>query len=112
MKEYTIEEALELLIRGYSESKQGFLTVEDQNMIANIKSDIADLKAVDWSKVKVDTKILVRDYEQADWVKRYFAKYENERVCAWTRGGTSWSAGDKGVRGWDYAKLAEEEEND
>jgi len=79
-----------------------------------IKSDIADLKGdtVDWSKVKVDTKILVRENEQEDWEKRYFAKYENERVFAWSCGGTSWSARDKAVLGWKYAELAEEEEND
>lgn len=114
MKEYTIEEALGLLIRGYSASKRGFLTVKDQKMIAKIKSDIADLKGdtVDWSKVKVDTKILVRGNEQADWGKRYFAKYENELVYVWGCGRTSWSAFDKEVFGWKYAKLAEEEEND
>jgi len=79
-----------------------------------IKSDIADLKGdtVDWSKVKVDTKILVRENEQEDWEKRYFAKYENERVFAWFCGGTSWSARDNVVLGWKYAELAEEEEND
>ena len=67
---------------------------------------------IDWSKVKVDTKILVRDNEQEDWGKRYFAKYENERVFAWCCGGTSWSARDNAVFSWKYAELAEEEEND
>ncbi len=28
---------------------------------------------VDWSKVKVDTPVLVRDFEGAKWEKRYFA---------------------------------------
>ena len=32
---------------------------------------------VDWSKVAVDTPILVRDSEEESWRKRYFAKYEN-----------------------------------
>jgi hypothetical protein len=87
---------------------------EEMKEYTIIKSDIADLKGdtVDWSKVKVDTKILVRNYEQEDWSKRYFAKYENERVFTWSRGKTSWSVCDKEVIDWNYAKLAEEEEND
>ena len=32
---------------------------------------------VDWSKVEVDTPILVRDFEGSDWFRRHFAKYEN-----------------------------------
>ena len=30
---------------------------------------------VDWSKVEVDTPILVRDFEGSDWFRRHFAKY-------------------------------------
>ena len=63
---------------------------------------------VDWSKVEVDTPILVRDYEGQKWARRYFAKYENETVYAWDGGRTSWS-GD-GVTEWEYVKLAEGEE--
>lgn len=63
---------------------------------------------IDWSKVEVDTPILVRDYEGQEWARRYFAKYENETVYAWDSGRTSWS-GD-GVTEWKYAKLAESEE--
>ena len=63
---------------------------------------------IDWSKVKVDTPILVRDYEGQEWARRYFAKYENETIYAWDCGRTSWS-GD-GVTEWEYAKLAESEE--
>lgn len=63
---------------------------------------------IDWSKVEVDTPILVGDYEGQEWARRYFAKYENETIYAWEGGRTSWS-GD-GVTGWDYGKLAESEE--
>lgn len=59
----------------------------------------------DWSKVKVDTPILVRDYEGQEWARRYFAKHENETIYAWDSGRTSWS-GD-GITEWKYAKLAE-----
>lgn len=65
---------------------------------------------VDWSKVAVDTPILVRDLEWREWAKRYFAKYENGLVYAWGNGRTSWSAGGKDyVTNWKYAKLAESE---
>lgn len=63
---------------------------------------------VDWSKVAVDTPILVRDYDEQDWFKRYFAKYENGVVFSWAEGSTSWSA-ERTTR-WKEAKLAESEE--
>ena len=68
---------------------------------------------VDWSKVEVDTPILVRDSEKNVWKKRYFAKYENGMVCTWGYGATSWSADSDNVCDWEMAKLAEgEEKND
>ena len=66
---------------------------------------------VDWSKVEVDTPILVRICEDGEWLKKYFAKYEDGHVYAWTSGCTSWTAAnDKSVSAWPYAKLAESEE--
>lgn len=66
---------------------------------------------VDWSKVEVDTPILVRTVEWAEWARRYFAKYEDRMVYVWNLGRTSWSAtNDKDVSAWPYAKLAESEE--
>ena len=66
---------------------------------------------VDWSKVKVDTPILVKDILKSEWIKRYFAKYENGRVYVWKEGKTSWSAvNEHDVNSWKYAKLAESEE--
>lgn len=65
---------------------------------------------VDWSKVPVDTKILVRDSEDGRWEKRHFARYENNIVFAWDSGCTSYSAyGCDNVAGWKYVKLAEED---
>ena len=65
---------------------------------------------VDWSKVEVDTPILVKDYEDAtiSWIRRYFAEYKDGVVYAWNGGCTSWS--EKCMTGWKYAKLAESEE--
>jgi hypothetical protein len=66
---------------------------------------------IDWSKVKVDTPILVKDILKSEWIKRYFAKYENGRVYVWKEGKTSWSAvNELDVNSWKYAKLAESEE--
>lgn len=65
------------------------------------------LGIVDWSKVAVDTPILVRDFETSRWEKRYFASFENGMVYAWDGGTTSWSAENKNTMSWEYAKLAE-----
>ena len=58
---------------------------------------------VDWSKVTVDTPILVRDYEDSTWFKRHFAKYEDDSVFAWIDGQTSWTT--KEIKNWKFAKL-------
>ena len=61
----------------------------------------------DWSKVKVDTPILVRQGKNGEWLERHFAKYENGNVYAWVDGQTSWTGADE-IK-WKYAKLAETE---
>lgn len=62
---------------------------------------------VDWSKVEVDTKILVSNHGDV-WHKRYFAKYENDKVCAFVGGATSFSKGGCYIS-WKYAKLYKED---
>ena len=62
---------------------------------------------VDWSKVAVDTKVLVSDSGN-HWSKRYFAKRKDGRYYTWYQGATSWSA--YRMETWDYAKLAEDAE--
>ena len=64
---------------------------------------------IDWSKVAVDTPILIRDSSFSEWGKRYFAKYENGIVYAWNNGATSWS-GDR-CTPWKLAKLPERSSN-
>lgn len=59
---------------------------------------------VDWTKVAVDTPILVSD-DNEDWYRRHFAKYENGLVYAWDAGKTSYTT-DATIY-WEYAKLAE-----
>ena len=68
---------------------------------------------VDWHEVTIDTPILGRDSENTEWLKKYFAKYENGQVYVWNLGRTSWTApNDKSVSAWSYAKLAESEESE
>ena len=62
----------------------------------------------DWSKVEVDTPILVKHRLDGEWEKRHFVKYENGDVYAWDNGRTSWTEND--VSAWKYAKLAESNE--
>lgn len=75
----------------------------------NQRIDIAEyLGIVDWSKVAVDTPILVKQNEQDEWEKRHFAYFKDERVYAWLCGSTSWSADYEGdTTDWNLAKLAE-----
>ena len=62
---------------------------------------------VDWSKVPVDTPILVRDSKNDEWIHRHFAKFEDDYVYAWDDGQTSWSS--LNTVDWKYAKLAKDE---
>ena len=67
-----------------------------------------ELGIVDWSKVKVDTPVLVSG-DGKTWYKRYFASFDKGNILAWEYGATSWSTDDPNneVFRWNYAKLAE-----
>ena len=62
----------------------------------------------DWSKVAVDTPILVRQTKDGEWLRRHFAKYEGGIVYTWKDSHTSWT--EDCMTGWDYGKLAESED--
>ena len=49
------------------------------------------LGIVDWSKVKVDTPIIVNEFFSVD-VRRYFKEYKNGKVYYFGGGRTSWSS--------------------
>lgn len=67
-----------------------------------------ELGIVDWSKVPVDTPVLVWDDDSKKKLKRYFAFFGDGRVHTWGSGATSWSINDEDyVSDWDYAALAE-----
>ena len=59
-----------------------------------------------WDKVEVDTKVLVRDRPDDEWLKRHFAKYEDGKVYVFEDGRTSWS--DRGIKHWQETKLLED----
>lgn len=63
---------------------------------------------VDWSKVPIDTPVLVREYETDKWIPRYFAGInEDGNVIASDSGATSWSDdGENLTVNWKQAKLA------
>lgn len=70
---------------------------------------------VDWSKVPVDTLVMVRDCEDDEWVLRYFVGINEEapkfRFVTWSSGATSKTAYGN-YTPWKYCKLAEDEDND
>lgn len=70
--------------------------------------DIAEeLDIVDWSKVAVDTPILV-SLDDELWLCRYFADFKNGIVYTWSSGATSWSVRKRECKdAWSFAKLAE-----
>lgn len=76
--------------------------------------DFKKVYDVDWSKVAVDTKILV-SFDNEKWYKRYFAKFEDGKIYTFANGTTSFSYNYRELVPWNYAKLykedGEEEEN-
>lgn len=77
----------------------------ERNEVLNIAGELG---IVDWSKVAVDTPVLVSS-NGIEWCKRYFASFDRGNVLAWEYGATSWSVDDAEceVYRWSYAKLAE-----
>ena len=66
-------------------------------------------EVVDWSKVPVDTKVLVSSNGE-NWYRRYFAKFEEGKVYCFDSGATSFSVEDYDyeVTIWKYVKLYQE----
>ena len=82
--------------------------VFDRKGIENILMPYKEEHETDWSKVAVDTPVLVRNYEEEIWYKRHFAKYEDDKVYVWSDRTTSWTGSHKTT--WKFVKLAEEGE--
>lgn len=66
-----------------------------------------ELGIIDWSKVKIDTPILV-SLDGETWLCRYFAAFKNGIIYTWSSGATSWSVRKREYQdAWSFAKLAE-----
>lgn len=109
-KRYTSDGMELVLVRSFStlwlQDEKTQECIEDMlNLDEIVRMDFKEI--VDWSKIPIDTKILVSD-DGEDWIRRYFAKYEDGRVYAFMEGTTSFTVYNEGVCDWEYAKLYEE----
>ena len=92
--------------------KKAMMATALKNILPKLKRNecisIADeLGIIDWSKVEVDTPVLVSN-DNKEWIKRYFARYEDGNVYCWLNGKTSWTAiCELSIGHWDYTKLVE-----
>ena len=75
-------------------------STEDRELLWSIEDEI------DWNKVEVDTKVLVRNKPDDEWVKRHFAKYDGSKVYVFRDGRTSWN--NVGITYWEETKLWED----
>ena len=75
-------------------------STKDRDLLWNVKDKL------DWDKVEVDTKVLVRNKPDDNWLKRYFAKYEDGKVYVFKNGRTNWN--NEGITHWQETKLWEE----
>ena len=55
---------------------------------------------IDWSKVEVDTKLLIDGV-----TRRYFAKYKDGLVYTFKNGTDYWSSGSSDLKQWDEDKV-------
>ena len=82
----------------YASTSLKFST-EDRELLWETEDEI------DWNKVEVDAKVLVRDKPYNEWLKRHFAKYEDGKVYVFKDGRTSWNS--RGITYWKETKLWE-----
>lgn len=124
VKKENIGKSYEMFIDGVSkgvwELKNGFGIEEfdfyrDGEPLTEIyfSSQIARMRfkeVVDWSKVPVDTKVLVSD-NKLDWEPGHFALYKNGIFYTWEFGKSSFTVCEKTeayMANWEYCKLYEE----
>ena len=75
-------------------------STKDRDLLWNVEDKL------DWDEVEVDTKVLVRNKPDDNWLKRYFAKYEDGKVYVFKNGRTNWN--NEGITHWQETKLWEE----
>lgn len=68
---------------------------------------------IDWTKVPVDTKILVKDKKEDLWINSHFAYYKDGKPYAFFWGRSSWTVTpDTRVYPWEYTEIADPEERE
>lgn len=71
--------------------------------------DFKKVYEIDWSKVEVDTKILVSN-DDVRWYHAHFAMFKNDTIYTFIDGTTSFTCKcNIAFESWNYAKLYEEE---
>ncbi len=111
-KRYTSDGMEFVLVRGFStlwlQDEKTQVYIEDMfNLDEIVRMDFEEIVDVDWSKIPVDTKILVSDDGKL-WYKRHFAKYENGSVHVFPDGRSSFTTEESDIiYPWKYAKLCE-----
>lgn len=80
--------------------------IDDENKTVEPEPE----KEIDWTKVPVDTPVMIKDDERDSWGKRFFAFYVTvdvkSRFCTWINGNTSQSTED--FISWRFCELAPE----
>lgn len=108
-KEYKVEGRTYEVV----ESFNGSLNLKNINTYGYIESELPLIyiinsefeENIDWSKVPVDTKVLVSDNGNT-WYKRHFAKYENGSVHVFPDGRSSFTTEESDIiYPWKYAKI-------
>lgn len=70
------------------------------------------LAAAKAGEIPMDTPVMVRNSEDDDWERMYFAEYFEMylpyNLLAWSNGATSWSKG--GYQSWEFMRLPTEKE--
>ena len=110
--EYKIRERIYKVEKSFT----GLLALKNVESYGYIESEmhIFDIvngefeEVMDWSKVPVDTKVLVSD-DGKEWIRRHFAKYEDGKVYCFNDGYTSFTIVDyaylSNATPWEYCKL-------
>lgn len=88
---------------GYCASKYGELTQKQIDAVMTFEPPI------DWSRVPINTRVVVW-LDRLVQHKRYFAGYNDGKICTFQSGATSWSNEPTPLEKWTYGRLAEEDE--
>lgn len=83
--------------------------LEEQEPLLAIKivSEIVEQKPIDWTTLKLNTKVYVRNSLYDKWLPRHFKEYKDGKIYVFCLGRTSFTAnGENDVTGYDYGMLA------